>query len=331
MKLIVKQLKTFNSIAGGMKVNNILPITSYLKFEDGYITKNNMESFVTMEADFKGKCLIDEKALMSIVEKTNEEYIEVKVKDKTVTLLYGDKKGGSPTDDLINFPKNDESDAKEIEISSEVIKAIKVASNFTIDNGHLPFTACVFIGNGIVSASTGFIAYAEKEESKLPEIILDKSAVSAIRNFDSVSYSENESYQFFTNHIFRFGFSKKDTKFVNMKPFSIVPPDLEKIEINKNEILNFCEICISSCPSRAIVATAKGKKLHMVDAAYEINHDHPISVELPDFSFNPVFMAKLLKSIPDEKINIYKGPQRYYITGESGFVSLIMEMQPQTN
>ena len=77
MKLSTKQLKQFNSIAGGMKQNNILPILSYLRFKDGTITKNNLESFVTMEADFEGSVLIDEKILMSFVEYTNAEEINV--------------------------------------------------------------------------------------------------------------------------------------------------------------------------------------------------------------------------------------------------------------
>lgn len=328
MKLLTKQLKTFNSIAGGMKVNNILPITSYLKFEDGYITKNNMESFVTMEADFKGKCLIDEKILMSFVESINADTIDVKIGEKSVILSHGKEKVTSPTDDLINFPKNDESDIKEIEIEPEVMKAIKIASNFAIEREGVPFTSCVFIGNGIVSATSGFIAYVENSAKDLPEIIIEKAAASAIRNFDSVSFSENDTYQFYTNHIFKFGFIKKDTKFVNMKTWSALPQGLKSEVIDKNELIGFCDFCTKATVGRVAIASIVKNKLVMKDAAYEIDYEKPLSKELEDFTFNPVFMGKLLKSVPDETVTFSRAESKYYITGESGFVSLIMEMQP---
>ena len=183
MKLLTKQLKTFNSIAGGMKQNNVLPILSYLKFEDGYITKNNLESFVTMEADFKGKCLIDEKILMSIVNVTKEEYIDVAIKAKSVILSYGNKKDTSPTDDISNFPAINEIDGKEINISNEVINAVKIASNFTYDRDDAPYASCIFLGNGIVGATSGYIGYTQKNTENLPEIVLEKNAASAIKNF----------------------------------------------------------------------------------------------------------------------------------------------------
>lgn len=331
MKLQTKQLKTFNSIAGGMKQNNILPITSYLKFEDGYITKNNMESFVTMEADFKGKCLIDEKILMSIVNATNEETIDVEVKNKSVILSYGNKKATSPTDDLINFPVNDEADIKEIEISKEIINEIKVAANFTSENESLPFTGCVFVGHGIIAACNNFIVYTQKVNTELPEIIIEKNVASAIRNFDTVSFSENNSYRFYTNHIFRFGFVKTETKFVNMKSFSVIPENnnYETVTVNKNEIIEFCEVCVNSCTGRAITASIKGDVLSMVDSAYEIDLKHPMSTKMPDFSFNPILMLKMLKSLPDQELTFIRGKERYVVTGKSGFVSIIMEMQPQ--
>lgn len=328
MKLQTKQLKTFNSIAGAMKQNNLLPILSYLKFEDGYITKNNLESFVTMEADFTGKCLIDEKILMSFVDSVKAETIDVKIGEKSVILSNGKEKVTSPTDNLINFPKNDETDEKEIEITSEVIRAVKIASNFTMDRDDLPFTSCVFVGNGIVSASSGFIAYVENSDKDLPEIVVDKLAASAIRNFDSVMYSENKSYQFYTNHIFKFGFIKKDTKFLNMKQWSAVPKDLKSVSINKTELVGFCEFCIKATVGRVVVASISNGKLVMKDSAYEIDYEKPLSVQLEDFTFNPVYMGKLLKSVPDEMVTFTRAESKYYITGDSGFVSLIMEMQP---
>lgn len=326
MKLITKQLKTFNSIAGGMKQNNVLPILSYLKFDDGYITKNNLESFVTMEADFKGKFLIDEKILMSFVESTNAEEIDVKIDGTSVVISHGKEKMVSPTDDVANFPSNSIPEIKEIEIPSEVIDEIKIASNFTTEVENMPYSQCVFIGNGLVAATTGFVAYTKKVEDELPQITLGKNAASAIRSFNSVSFSENETYQFFTNHIFRFGFIKNDTKFVDMRPFAKVPNG-ESVKIEKGEIIRFCDTCVKSCPSRVVMASIKEDKLSMIDSGYGIDYEKPLVKSMPNFTFNPAILGKMLKSLPDETLTFSKADNKFYVTGESGFVSLIMEMQ----
>jgi hypothetical protein len=326
MKLLTKQLKTFDSVAGSMPQNRILPILSYLKFEDGYITKNNLESFVIMEADFKGRCLIDEKILMSFVNSTNADEIDVKVDGTSIILSHGKEKMVSPTDDIINFPESKLSETEEIEIDSDVIRAIKTAANFTIERENTPYASCVFLGKGLVAATTGFVAYTEKAPDSIPEIILEKNAISVIKNFTTISFSQSDSYQFFTNHIFKFGFIKKDTKHINMLPFSKVPEE-EKVLVDKKEIIKFCDACVSSCQSPVITANIKMDKLIMEDAAYGIKYEKPISVILKDFSFNPALMGKLLKSVPDEQVYFIRGDKKYYVTGASGFVSLIMEIQ----
>ena len=105
MKLKVNEIKKFKSVAGALRQNNILPILSYLKFEDRIITKSNKESFVTMEADFEGSVLIDEKILMSFIEYVSGSEIDVNVSGNSVVLSCGKEKYKSPTDDVINFPK----------------------------------------------------------------------------------------------------------------------------------------------------------------------------------------------------------------------------------
>ena len=325
MKLQTKQLKKFNSIAGSMPQNKILPILSYLKFEDGYITKNNLESFVTMEADFIGKCLIDEKILMSFVDSTNAEEIDVIVNGNSVVLSHGKEKMVSPTDDIVNFPVSTLSESEEIEIDSEIIRAIKVASNFTAERENTPYASCVFLGNKMIAATTGYVAYIENIDTDLPEIILEKNMIPILKNFNSVSFSQSDSYLFFSNSIFRFGFIKKDTKFVNMTPFTKVPEN-NKVYVNKVEIIRFCDACVSSLSSPVIVANIKGQKMVMINTDYGIEYEKPLSAELEDFTFNPALMGKLLKSIPDENVYFTLDKNKYFITGESGFISLIMEI-----
>jgi hypothetical protein len=331
MKIKTRQLKQFNSIAGSMRQNNILPILSYIKFEDGKITKNNLESFVTMEADFEGSVLIDEKILMSFVESIDAEEIDVTVNGTKVTLSHGKEKFNSPTDNIIDFPKSAESDGEEIEIPQDVLRAIKIASNFTMERENLPFTSCVFIGDGVVAANTGFVAFAQKVEGAYPNIILEKSAATVIRNFNTVSFSQNDSYQFFTNNVFTFGFIKKDTKYIDMKKYLTLPPKEGVVEMNKTDLQNFCDICSSSSAGRVVIAKIEGGKAIMVDVDYGNDYEKPLPSLLPDFSFNPAYMGKLLKSLPDTELSFVKDGDKYFITGGSGFVSLIMKSAPSNN
>lgn len=326
MKLQTKQLKAFDSIAGQMKPNTILPILSYLKFDNGLIIKSNLESFVTMEADFEGSFLVDEKILMSFVNSVNADEINIEIKGTTVVISNGKEKITSPTDEVVNYPVTTFDDLKETELSQEILSAVKIASNFTMDREDAPYAQCVFLGNGMVGATTGYIAYVEKTKEKLPEIVLEKSAVSAIKNFHSVTFSQNDSHQFFANHIFKFGFVKKETKYINLAPFVKLPNE-EKIKINKSEIIRFCDTCINSSQSRAIVSKIEKDKLSMIDSAYGIDYEKPLEVELKDFSFNSVFMSKMLKAIPAEEVYFIRSDKKYIVTDDNNFVSLIMEMQ----
>ena len=63
----------------------------------------------------------------------------------------------------------------------------------------------------------------------------------------------------------------------------------------------------------------------MVDADFGNDSEKILPASLPDFSFNPVFMSKLLKSLPEDELNFIKEGNKFFVIGESGFVSIIME------
>jgi DNA polymerase III sliding clamp (beta) subunit (PCNA family) len=168
MKLQTKQLRQFKSISGSLKQNSTLPILSYLKFEDGYITKNNLESFVTMEADFKGSCLIDENILMSVVNSTSEQEIEVVIKKDIVILKYGQSQISSPTEDISGFPVNIEPGGNKVELTKEILDQIKIAFLFTEEVQNFAYAGVVFVGNRLVAACNNYIAYTKIFEGETP-------------------------------------------------------------------------------------------------------------------------------------------------------------------
>ena len=145
MKLKTNELRKFNAVTSSMKQNGILPVLSYLRFKDGVITKNNLEQFVEMEADFKGECLIDERVLMAFVNSVSGDVIDVKIDEKSVTLVCGKDKTKSPTEEVINYPVTENNDLEGIEIGEEIIRSIKIAADFTMERDDMPYTSCVFL------------------------------------------------------------------------------------------------------------------------------------------------------------------------------------------
>ncbi len=330
MKLQTAQIKAFRNASASIKQNNILPILSYLKFDNGFITKNNLESFITMPADFEGSFLVDEKRLYGFVDNITSPEFEVTIKDGKIILTDGKFKQNSPTDEVSLFPVNITPDGDETIIEPSDMWAIKYATSFTQEDEVNPYMKCVFIGNGIIAATNSFIAYTEK--TKLANtIILQKETAIAISKYESVIFSENESYQFFTCNDIKYGFVKKDTKFLDMKVFSVLP-DVAGMTLNKEVIINFCSMCIASTPAGATLeANIEGGCLVMLYPDHNIDIstplDLPIESTLPDFRFQPFLMSKMLKAVPDSELTFYRGKDKYFINGESGFVALIMEMK----
>lgn len=330
-KLQTKELRMFKPFAANIIPNRILPIFSYLKFDGGTVTKSNMESFVSMKTTSEGSFLLDENVLMSFIDDIESDTIDVDIKGKSAMLSDGKEKMKCPAEDVINFPAIANGAGETLNFPSTILEQIKIASNFTLEVSNSPYTQCVFVGKGLVAATSGFIAYTKKVEGDLPDIVIEKNAVSSIKNFDHLEFSQADNYQFFKNGIFKFGFSKTETAFVNMLPFSQVPHEGGEVSIDKNEIIKFCDKCTSACQGRPLSVSIEDGKLTMTDSAYEIDYEKPLSAKLPDFVFNPVFMSKLLKSVPDTMVTFLKSGNKCYVTGDSGFVSLIMEMLKITN
>lgn len=324
MKLQTKQLKKFKQLSTGMKQNNILPILSYLKFDNGTVTKNNMESFIVMDIECEGALLIDERLLMSMVDSTGSDTITATLKGDSVILSDGKTKKVSPTSPVLEFPVNASADAEYIDLLTPVLYAVKVASSFTSENPAVPYTEHVFIGKGNVAASNNFTAYIEKVATGLPEIVLTREAAFMAGRFETLQFSQSESYHFFKADNFVIGFGKKETKFLDMSQFLTA---IEcGVQIGKSEIIKFCQMVLSDAQGRAINGSFEKGIMVASDDAYGYANETPLSVELPDFTFNPTYMLQLLKSVPDEVVTITSSKNKLIVTGESGFFSLIMQV-----
>lgn len=325
MKLKINELKKFKTASGFIKPNNTMPVLSYLKFKDGFITKSNMEFFVKMEADFEGEMLIDETQLFSMVNYLNADEIEATTDENSVILISGKKISKGPTEDIKSFPETASVSKKPVEINSDVMNSISIASGFTFEDPNTPFTGAVFIGNGIVAACNNVIAYTMPHK-KIPTLIIEKKVCDVICKLDGpVMFSENDTYTFFENGPFTFGFVKKDIPFVNFEPFSKVPGG-DRIKVNKDQLMAFCQTCIERCAGRPIVASITSNKLLMNESGYENSFEDELNYKIPDFNFVPQELFRLLKCLPGD-LEFIKSENKFFVTGSGGFVSLIMEFK----
>lgn len=333
MKLLTAELKAFKAKASMIKDRSSIPILDFLKFDKGTVTKNNLNSFLVQEIQCDESFLISEKILMNLVDRTSAKEIEVEVSDKRIKISDGLQSFTSPTENLDYFPKNDMPEGDPVNLSGSVIEAIFVASRFILDEDDMPAKCNVFIGNGSVCGNNGFVAYFESVKEKIPNMVLSKHVATAISKFPEVDFSENKSYHFFSSGKSKFGFSKPTYPFFDMSIISKIPEGSPAFSMNKSPFVAFNDGCISASPSKTIISSMDlNGKLHleMNDSAFAIDAAADIEAtgkNTAKFHFNPVMMNTLLKGVPDETLTFHQSENKYYITGESGFVSLIMEIK----
>jgi hypothetical protein len=70
--------------------------------------------------------------------------------------------------------------------------------------------------------------------------------------------------------------------------------------------------------------------LSITDPTYGRNGEKPVDVVgkmTGKFQYDAHLMNKILKSSPDEELTFHQSKALYYITGDSGFSALIMELK----
>lgn len=334
MKLITAELRSFKSRSSFIKQTNIIPILSYLKFDKGIVVKSNLSAFICQEITCDETFLIDENILMNFVDQTSSREIDVTITGKSIKLSDGSMHDVSPTDDVTLFPQNDKPDSNSVLLPNEVVSACSIASKFIIDDITPSFKTHVFIGKNHVCGSNGFVAYMSKIDGAFPDMVLDRSIIHAIERFQDISFSQNKSYYFFECENCKFGFSKPEFTFFDMTSYAKCPEGIPAFTASKKELIRFNDFCIatnkSKIPSTSSLYMNGCLNLKMVDAVHERDTSKEIEAtgSCKDvFHFSPSMMNTLLKNVPDDLLTFHQADSKYYITGESGFVSLIMEIK----
>jgi hypothetical protein len=333
MKINTAELKRFKSNSSFIRQNNILPILGYLKFHEGEVTKTNMHSFITEQLDFKGSLLVDEMILYSFLNGTSSPTIDISVKDNRVVISDSNTKVFCHYEDIQNFPAVSEASEETFEMTNEMMCAIKNASNF-VDQMELPdMRAHVFIGGNIIAGCNGFIGYSEIFKEQFPRIVLSKEIATTVGRFNAATFSQNDSYVFFNTRTSRYGFIKPTYPFLDLTRISVIDKTLTSFVVEKEEVISFTEMCTSSTKTKGLVATftiSKGKlNMSMIDGDFSVDVSKTIPVDgemSEDFSFNPALMSTVLKNIPDSEITVYQDDKSLLMTGETGFVAMILKM-----
>lgn len=329
MKLSLTTLQKFRSDAAHIKTNPIIPILSYIKFENGNIIKNNLREFIIQECDgITDNFLIDEKILFNFLSVASGD-ISFKVTAKKITITDGNITVTSPTEDITQFPTTTANFDDLVNLNDEVLSAIGIAAKFITEDETNPIKSHVFIGNDHVAASDGFIAYLNNVGS-VPAMVLDKLTAQKIGSLPVCFHTQTESYNFFCSTKTTYGFIRPEQKFFDLSPMLKVPEDIS-FSIKKDALIKFNEACITSSPAKSITSRLEiidgVLVLTMKDADYsiDVNQRIPLEGNADTFGYNPTLMNRLLKAVPDSDLKFYQGSNKYFIKG-SNFTSLIMEL-----
>lgn len=336
MKVLTSELKSFRKNSSSIRPKNIIPVLSYLKFsKDGHVTKNNLTEFVTQKISCDEDMLIDEKILMSFVDQTTKPEIQIKKVKNQVVISDGETEDMCPTEDITHFPASPKPDEEFIPLGYETVSAIGTASNFIIDSHILTAMNMVLVGRGFVVGQNGAIGYAEKASKDLPEICLYKEILNAIKRFQDVGFSQNDSYYFFEAEDCVYGFSKPELRFTDCTRIGKADVSaLPKFSVDRKELKRFNDHCISSSVSilkQASFEMNGGLNVSMIDPDRERN----VARKIPatgngsgKMFYNPEMMNILLKNVVDDTLTFHQGENHCYITAESGFQSLLMAIDP---
>ena len=334
MKIKTSELRSFLSAGGHIKTNNILPILQYIKFDNGRIIKNNLSEFIVYETSFAGSILVEERLLSNLVSVAVSEYIEISKLKNRVVLTDGSNTIEHQYEPQENFPLNEEPTSEgEYELTPDDLLQIGICSDFCHENHILVQHHHLYITDGEIFASNNVVAYFKKTNSKMPTVQISKPNAKKISALKTAVFSQNDSYMFFVSDNIKYGFIKAaGLTSLKMGQYMNVDSSDHVFTVDRSEFVNFSNICTTSTPAKIIRCNLSLEKeylkLSMVDDDYSVSVNKTLkatgSVE-GVFCFDPNQMNRLCKSLPDQLLTFHQFPKKYLVTGQSGFVALIME------
>lgn len=331
-KVPMSDIRLFKKNSSHIRNNGILPILDYVKFDNGTIIKTNLNEFVVQESNFGGAFLIEERVLFNFIEYTNASDLLLTVEGNKITLSDGTQKTTSTCGDLLVYPETESPPEESFSLTDTILKLFGAASKYTRDDEYDLIVSHIFVGGDVITASDRLIAFCKKIDRDLPKIAIHRLVAERVSSMDPAKFFQSDKKFFFRVGKVLYGFPKTEATHVDMRHFF-------KYESNysfaaaKSDLIDFNDMCLSMSPSKICHPTMEitnGKlRLCAIDRDYGVDNEKEIDVAgsmIDKFKYDAALMNRLLKTAPDEELSFRQSKNMFYITGESGFTSLIMEL-----
>lgn len=334
IKVSVADIRSFKKNSSHIKSKGILPIYGYIKFENGTITKASAGEFVVQESSFSGSFLVEERILFNFIEYTHAPEIIFVADGRKVTLSDGSQKTVSNQEEITLFPKIDQPPKETVSLTDTILKLFGSAAKYTQEKEDDLRKSHIFIGGDTILATDGFIAFYRKIDRELPKTAISRYVAESVSTIDPADFSQNENKLFFKTDKVIYGFLKTEATYIDLSGFfKYVKKD--SFEASKSDLISFNEMCLSMSKIKIChpyLEIINGKLLmSAVNSDYGVDNEKEIEVigEIGDkFQYDATTFNRLLKTAPDDELTFSRVKGMMYITGDSGFTSLIMELLP---
>lgn len=331
-KVPVADIRSFKKHSSHIKKNGILPILEYIKFDNGTITKTNLHEFVVQESNFTGSFLVEERILFNFIEYTSATEISFVTDGKKVTISDGSQKTGSNQGDITLFPEIEQPPKETVSLTDTILKFFGSAAKYTQEGSDDLRKSHIFIGGDEILASDANIAFYRKIDRELPKTAIPRSVAERVSSIDPTDFSQTEKKLFFKTGKVLYGFQKTEATYIDMSGFFKYAKG-DCFHAPKAELIAFNEMCLSMSKIKIchpFLEINEGKLLmSAVNSDYGVDNEKQIDVvgKMGDkFQYDAGTLNRLLKTAPDEELTFSRAKGMMYITGDSGFTSLIMEL-----
>lgn len=332
IKVPVADIRLFKKNSSHIRGKSILPILDYIKFDNGTITKTNINEFVVQESNFTGAFLVEERILFNFIEYTTASEIIFLADGKKVIISDGSQKTGSIQGDILLFPEIEQPPKETISLTDTILKLLGSAAKYTQEGSDDLRKSHIFIGGDIIMSSDANIAFYRKIDRELPKTAIPRSVAESVSSIDPADFSQTEKKLFFKAGKVLYGFQKTEATYIDMSSFFKFE-NLDSFHAPKAELIAFNEMCLSMSKIKMchpFLEIKEGKLLmSAVNSDYGVDNEKEIEVVGKmegKVQYDAATLNRLLKTAPDEELTFSRGKGMIYITGDSGFTSLIMEL-----
>ncbi len=325
VKISISELKEFLKRSRPIKPNPLMPVLGYLLLDcvgdKASLTKTNLHSYCRHEIDAEFEqnvtLLIDEKMLSALISNTDSDTITITPGEKIIVLSDGRSDVSFSREQHDVFPPfpNSVADSEPFDLPADVLYSIRAAIsiiNTSVDN---QFSYCFISPAGdkydVFSTHTAFTFYRKQFETPMPAMTISPETGAVITMYESIRCYTSGNFSFFDCGKTVYGFVLSEYKAPPYQKILAQCKNEKYFEINRADLLQFCELILSSSPAQVPTASINDNALAGVtfshaDDGFKVSAKMDFAVEknftVDRFDFNPKLLVPLLKTMDSETI-----------------------------